>query len=192
MIPTGEVARHVPEEAWVLIFGGVTREGNRRARRAARTALAGGLSVVWFDGYEESVDSHGAGRVPLDGAEPDAPVLVVGYAARERKHPLLRMLELPDSLEKPYLKEGSSISVARRRLLSRTVLVVRGKVLRRVSLIFRGVIGWRLVRPDVQGLAVAAPDPVQILFGDDFSLTQAWHAARIWPEVPTGMELTQR
>jgi hypothetical protein len=142
-------------------------------------------------GPDERSESEG-GSPKLPTPE-QAPVLVVGYAARERRHPLLRMLELPDSLEKPYLREdparGSGLARRLRRLLSRIALAVRKKVLRRISLVFRGVIGWRMVRSDVEGLAAAAPQPVQIVFGDDSSQTQAWHAARIWPEVPTGMEL---
>lgn len=170
-----------------MIFGGVTREGNRRARRAARWAVERGISVVWFDGYEEELEGQSGKRAPLGEANGNAEVVVVGYRDIERRHALLRVLDLPDGLERPYASDSSRVVGVLLRAASRSARFVRNKVLRRISLILRGVVNWRMIRADVINLASAAP-PVRIVFGDDTSQTAAWHAARIWPEVPTGME----
>jgi hypothetical protein len=62
-------------------------------------------------------------------------------------------------------------------------------VLRRVSQILRGVLGWNLVKEDVNDLAKSAVPPRQVIYGDEFAMTQAWHAVRIWPASQAGMEV---
>lgn len=180
MVDIGGIGSLLPPDPWVLILGGVTREGNRRARRTASAALESGISVVWFDGFEESYESREGERVPLNQhrSAVGVPITIIGYAEHERGHWLNRMFNPLAGLERPLPTGG----------LSRTILT---KVLRRISLIFRGVIGWRLVKPDIEELARTAPAPIQIVFGDDFALTQAWYAARIWTRVPAAMELIE-
>jgi len=68
--------------------------------------------------------------------------------------------------------------------------VIQKKVLGRLAQIFRGRVGWNLVKDDVAVLAASAPAPTQIVYGDDHALTQGWRAARIWPDVATAMEFT--
>ena len=199
VVGPGEVGGHLPSDTWVLVFGGVSREGNRRARRAAAKALDNGFDVVWMDGYAEVFKDDGGHRVPLDTNESGA-VVIVDYSIAERAHFLNRMVQtIPDSLVAPVAAierrlHASSAHGARQITQARRGLVAmmrkfRKKLLRRISQVFRGMVGWRVVRSDVQALAVSAPPPTYIVFGDDFALTQAWHAARIWTESPVGTEL---
>ena len=202
VIGLGDIEHHPPESPWVVVFGGVTREGNRRARRAINAALEADLSVVWFDGFSERWDDRRIGdRVPIDMPVPDEAVVVVDYEEVERRHWLTRVIEgTPSALIKPLenaeervsSKRGSRVSflTSTRRLAQKFMALVYKKVLRRLFLIFRGVVGWRIVADDVRRLSGSTSAPRQIVYGDDFSLTIAWHAARLWPETPTGMELT--
>ena len=32
VIALGDITEHLPNDPWIVVFGGVTREGNRRAR----------------------------------------------------------------------------------------------------------------------------------------------------------------
>lgn len=199
VVRLGEVAEHLPSESWLLVLGGVTREGNRLARRAIRNALKADMSVLWFDGYSERSEVHDIKRLPLDVPAPDGRVLIVDYAAEERGHWLNRMVEdVPDSLLKPVVRAEdllANCSVSHptiikkvRRVLERAMALVRKKILRRLSLILRGRVGWRIVSEDLAYLSDHAHPPIQIVYGDDYALTIGWHAARLWPKTRTSME----
>lgn len=201
VIGLGDIEHHHLENPWIVVFGGVTREGNRRARRAIRAALEAGLSVVWFDGFSERWDDRRIGdRVPIDMPVPDEAVVVVDYEEVERRHWLTRVIEgAPSAVVKPLesaeervsSKRGSRVSFvsSTRRLAQKLMALVYKKVLRRLFLVFRGVVGWRIVADDVRRLSGSTSAPRQIVYGDDFALTIGWHAARLWQETPTGMEL---
>jgi len=151
-------------DTWVLIFGGVTREGNRRARRATAVALASGNDVVWFDGFEET-DPDTGNRVPLDSAVSDEGLFILGFVEREAQT-LSAKLRLGGRLR--------SSSLARKLWYA---------VLRRVGLVLRPRACWKAVRDDVRVLA-AASAPASILYCDDYSITSAWRAGRLWESTP--------
>jgi hypothetical protein len=201
VIGLGQLSENLPSDPWVLVLGGVTREGNRRSRRAIRTALRSHLAVVWFDGFGERV-APGQQRLPLDVTVPEGSVVVVDYSEVEQAHWMNRMVEVvPSAMVTPVEKmEGgltgqNRASVSRltkiRRALQRLAEVLRTKVLRRIAQIFRGIVGWNIVRDDVMLLSQMASPPVRIVYGDDFALTQGWRAARIWTEIPTSMEVPE-
>lgn len=195
------MSAHTPTTPWILVLGGITREGNRRARRACRDAIDTGLNVVWFDGFEESFDD--GSRVPIV-VDHSFSVVVVGYRDTERGHPINAMVTaVPDAIERLFVKIESGAAASRVEFLSRlgTVLrrnivpllaTIRKKLLRRFSQIFRGIVGWRIIRPALVSLVERAPSPSAVVYGDDFALTQAWRVARVWPEVPIDMELVAR
>lgn len=195
----GEVGSHLPTEPWLLVFGGVTREGNRRARRATEAALRSGMSVLWFDGFGEQMAGAETDRVPLDAPTEDGRLLVIDYTREEQNHWLYRTVrEVPGAMVVPIEKLEAKLPRQRRshlplltrlrRLLQRMVGALQKKVLGRLAQIFRGRVGWNLVKDDVAVLAASAPAPTQIVYGDDHALTQGWRAAKIWPEVATAME----
>ncbi|MCH8217318.1 MAG: hypothetical protein IH892_11170 [Planctomycetes bacterium] len=202
VVGLGEVGDHLPHQPWILVLGGTTREGNRRARRAIRTALEVNTGALWFDGYSERTSEHGVERVPLDVPVPNGRVVIVDYAAKERGHWLNRMVEgVPEALISLVVKVEDMVAVAgdgrvpvvtrMRRAFEKALAFVRKKALRRFSLMFRGRVGWRIVKEDVAFLSKNAPPPKQIIYGDDFALTLGWHAARIWPDARTSMEFEE-
>jgi hypothetical protein len=202
VIGLGQISGHLPSDPWVLVLGGVTREGNRRSRRAIRAALGKHLSVIWFDGFGERV-GPGQQRVPLEVAVPDGSVVVVDYSQVEQAHWLNRMVEaVPSAIVTPVeMVEGSlagrssgrsSWLTRVRRALQRAAMVFRVKFLRRIAQIFRGMVGWNIVRDDVERLSRIVPPPMRIVYGDDFALTQGWRAARIWTGSPTSMEMPEK
>ena len=78
----------------IVVFGGVTRAGNRRARDACRAAMSAGYDVIWFDGFEEVASYEGVPqRVPLDAEPIGQTVVVIGYAGAER-HLLINSLPI--------------------------------------------------------------------------------------------------
>ena len=198
VIGLGEVGAHLPSDPWVLVFG-VSREGNRRARRATRAALHWNMAVLWFDGFGERWEGGRTGRVDLDFPVPDGSVVVVDYSDDEKRHWLNRMVEkVPASLIGPIERaegigepsEGRVRTLTSiRRSLQRALAALQKMVVRRIAQIFRGIVSWRLVRDDVELLSSSAPPPRMIIYGDDFALTQGWWAARIWTEIPTAMEV---
>ena len=169
-IQTGEAIAEL-EDNWVIVFGGVTRPGNRRARRLTKRALRKGIAVVWFDGFEERFENSGD-RVPLDedGFDPD--LLVVGFAEAETRTLAGRLLSGQGF-------NGNS--------LGRAVWKI---FLRRLGAVLRPRAGWQTIRPDVEALARGKP-PQMILYCDDNAITSAWHAARIWASTPVGTDLPQ-
>jgi hypothetical protein len=196
VLTRGEVSAHVPQGPWMLVFGGVTREGNRRARAATDVSAGMGLPVVWFDGYREGFDGQPETRVALDMTDSNTQVLIVDYSEDEKSHWVNRMVDsIPTMLLRPLqATEGRFQSGFLRRLhsaLGRAIRAFRKSVLRRISQIFRGAVGWSLVKNDVNAIAKLVSPPVQIVYGDDFAFTQAWHAVRIWPEVEAGMRVRE-
>lgn len=204
VIGLGDIEHHLPESSWIVVFGGVTREGNRRARRAIRAALEEGLSVVWFDGFSERWDEQrSSDRVPLDVPVPDGKVVVVDYRGEEVRHWLTRLVEgVPSTVVKPLEaaedraaaadRSPVPILTALRRLVQKALQFFYRKVLRRFFLIFRGVVGWWIVRDDVVALTKSSAGPRHIIYGDDFALTIGWHSARLWVDTPTSMGLDER
>lgn len=146
---------------WVLIFGGVTRQGNRRARRTASLSLASGHDVVWVDGFEETYPDSGE-RVPLEETEGTATLVVVGTVAAEN-------LTLAGKM-----RTGSRLT---RNPLTRTLWKV---LFRRLGTLLRARASWTVVRADIRSLATRDA-PARIFYADDYAITSAWYAGRIWP-----------
>ena len=195
----GELGQHMPMGSWILIFGGATREGNRRARRAIRNAVDGDTSVLWFDGFGERGEGRESGRVPLDVSVPDDRVVVIDYSVEERGHWLNRMVDtVPDVLLKPVVKaenltrdtrgKQTPVLTRMRRALERILALIKKKILKKIAVIFGGRVGWKMVRGDVIHLSEHASAPSHIIFGDDNAMTLAWYAARLWPNAKTAME----
>jgi hypothetical protein len=157
---------------WVLIFGGVTRPGNRRARGSATRALASGLDVVWFDGFEETYPDT-TERVPLDDPDPSARLVIVGFASTEE-----------DTLA-GRLRTGD---VFRKNPVTRWLWA---HFLRRMGSLLRARACWTSVR-NLVGQLVDNPPPSAIVFGDDYSITSAWYAGRIWPATRIVHDLRER
>lgn len=195
-----DISELMPTEPWIVVFGGVTREGNRRARRAIKAALESELSVVWFDGFSEGWgQGQSPDRVLLDVPVPEGSVIVIDYETEERGHWFTRIVEgVPSAAVRPLERAEDRIAAPgttrvpvltpMRRLVQKVVELLHRKVLRRFFLVFRGVVGWRIVRDGVKLLSTSSSPPRQIIYGDDFSLTIGWHAARLWPDVRTSTE----
>lgn len=170
LTPLGSLEPNLIRRPWIVIFGGVTRTGNRRARRAANRALTWGLDVLWFDGYEES-DSMTGARVRLK-ARPsnDAKLIVVGFKQRESSTFAARLRD------KSNARDGSRVNK-----------VWRG-IAGRFGRLFRARTCWSIVRADVRSLSEVA-DPSFIVYVDDHTLTSAWYAGRIWRSSPICSDL---
>lgn len=160
LTPLGTLAPQLISRPWVVIFGGVTRTGNRRARRAAGRALEWGLDVVWFDGFEETDPKTGA-RVRVK-AHPSnsAQMIVVGFRRQESSTLAARLRNdetNPDALWRRFVG--------------------------RFGRLFRARTCWSVVRDDVRRLS-GVTDPTFIVYVDDHTLTSAWYAGRIWRSSP--------
>lgn len=156
----GEVQPLSLGEQWVLVFGGVSRAGRRRARRSVLSALESGIDVVWFDGCDEEDDE------PFPSGDVnhfDVELQRIDFAAEEARSVAGR-LRTGDSLRSGRL--GG--------LLWRVGL-------RRVGNLLRARSAWSVVRPDVECLRGANTDPRLIVCCDDHAITSAWHAAKLWP-----------
>jgi len=198
VIALGDITEHLPSDPWIVVFGGVTRDGNRRARRAINAALQSDASVVWFDGFSERWgDREASGRVPIDPLVPDGKVVVVEYQRQERQHWMVRLLggvplEMAESRVATPGKSRVPVLTPLRRLTQRTLRLVHRKVLRRLFLVFRGMVGWKVVRNEVLALSMSTSAPRRIVYADDFALTIGWHSARLWPETPTSMDMAEK
>ena len=159
-------------ESWVVVFGGVTRPGNRRARRFVVKALKKGFDVVWFDGFEERYQDSGV-RVPLDETEFDATLAIVGYEEAESKTFGGR------------LRSGDGL---RKNPLTRAIWKV---ILRRLGTILRPRAGWSAVRTGIESLAKGAA-PQLIIYCDEYAITSAWYAGRLWKSVLISMDFPQK
>ena len=160
-----------PDVPWVLVLGGCTRLGNRRARRNVKGALELGCRVVWFDGFEEEIGGHG---VPVGGVESGGELRVVGLRAAEE---LATSRTLRARIAR-WLSTGSP--GPRRHTLARWS--------RRSVQIGRSRRFCRLQLPVVDQ-AVTSALPAAIVYCDDVALTTAWRLSRRWPHVWVGSEL---
>lgn len=161
----GQLEPGVVSNPWIIVFGGVTRKGNRRARRAASRALSMGMDVVWFDGYEES-DPRTGYRLPLDiGTTTDASAVVVGFKHEESVTLAGR------------LRVGGR---ARHNGMTRWLWT---RSARRMGNLMRARSCWSVIRADVLRLKHLS-EPTFIVFADDHTLTSAWYAGRVWKSAP--------
>lgn len=155
-------ARQVGER-WILVLGGVTRQGNRTARRTSAQALEAGIDVVWFDGFAERYPNSDE-RVPLDVEAPIGRLIVVEFHEAEAR-------SLPGRVRANKKMQANVVT----RLIWRFVL-------RRLGSILRPRACWHVIRPDVESLFAGSAPPETIVYSDDTSITSAWHAARLWPD----------
>ena len=170
LAPLGSLEPNLIRRPWIVIFGGVTRVGNRRARRAATRALSWGLDVLWFDGYEET-DSVTGARVRLKTRPTnEAKLIVVGFKQRESSTFAARLRDTS--------KSGGG---------SRVKKVWRG-IAGRFGRLYRARTCWSIVRPDLRSLSQVG-DPSFIVYVDDHTLTSAWYAGRIWRSSPICSDL---
>jgi hypothetical protein len=149
---------------WVIVFGGVSRQGNRRSRRTAASALRAGLDVVWFDGFEETYTGSEE-RVALDGPEGAAHLVVVGIQAAENLTFAGRLRTGGPFLRNPITKALWKV------------------LFRRLGTLLRARACWKVVRDDVHALA-DLDDPAMLFYGDDYAITSAWYAGKIWTRPP--------
>lgn len=162
--PAGRLDVSAVGDRWLLLLGGVTRQGNRRARRIASSALQSGLDVVWFDGFEET-DEGSSMRVPLDVVEPGGSLVIVGFENAERRT-LSGRLRLGGSL--------------RANPLGRWIWKL---LFRRIGSMTRPRACWAVVRSDIRALARHGI-PEAIVYGDDYAITSAWYAGQLWRSAP--------
>lgn len=200
-----ELSDPVPQlldDSWILIFGGVSRLGNRRARRFTTGALEARKHVVWIDGFEEEHDRPEGGRVPLEIGSGGCSVFVLRYRSQERG---LWVNRLATAIPRAIFAPGSKIAeilgrskhekVAHfgrriRRVTRRVGTAARSRFLARFASAFRGRGGYAILKPKLQEMAQLSR-PSEIVFCDDFALTAAWHAARQWPDVRVSSELSE-
>jgi hypothetical protein len=188
LFPLAELIPENISAPWVLVIGGVSRDGNRRARRAAREAASDGLNVLWLDGYEETYPGEENTRVPIEGLDGPGSVIVAGFRLQERSGLLNRLsFGSPKAGATDYETDdgaewGSSSSQIRRAITG-----VRKALFRKINQVFRGYLLWRLLRPTLAHLHDSLPQPRSIVYCDDYTIPAGWHAARIW-DVPIGME----
>lgn len=187
-ISFGHLDPEVINDPWVLVLGGISRAGNRRARRAARAAVRTGYHVLWFDGFEE-VDPHHPDR-RLEVLEPTGPdqVTVLGYKIVER-HQLLNRLafgKLPET-ETGAIANGGDKKRWIGLMIFRLALRIRKRIIRKIYKAVRGYLNWRKLRPEILKLR-SLPNPAFIVYCDEYATPSAWHATRIWDKVPADME----
>lgn len=155
-------------ERWVLVLGGVTRAGSRRAQRVAAAAVDSGNDVVWFDGLSDE-DSDRDQQTPVGQGSPMT-LLVVDFHEVEASSWAAR-------LRSPSRFQANGAT----RLLWRVAL-------RRVGSVLRPRACWTAIKSDIKRLSNASA-PAAIVFCDDYSITSAWYSGKIWPDAPLTMEL---
>lgn len=151
---------------WVLILGGVTRTGHRRAQRVTELAGNSGLDVVWFDGL---VDDESPLETVPDETGSTTTVVVVTFGEELRRTMSGRM------------RSGDGL---RQNALGRQVW----RVLRKVGGLLQPRACWRVIEKDVRELANLTP-PAGIVYTDDQAITSAWYASRIWRSAPVATDL---
>jgi len=178
-------------EPWVLVLGGISRDGNRRARRAAREAASHGLNVLWLDGYEETYPGENSQRVPIEGLDGPGVVVVAGFRQRERGSLLNRLSygsPKANHLDSETDDEAGWDPPSTR--IGRAVARIRTSLFRKINQVFRGYLLWRLLRPILARLHDSSPQPASIVYCDDYTIPAGWHAARIW-DIPISMEFQE-
>lgn len=151
-------------DPWLLVLGGVTRQGNRRARRAVSTALDSGLDVVWFDGHDQT-DGGTMQRAPVEPQSPGGRLVIVDFHEAEAR-------TMSSRLRLGHTLRANTV----RRWIWRHFL-------RRIGSLLRPRACWTTIRPDIRVLS-RHTTPDSIVYGDDFAITSAWYTARIWETVP--------
>lgn len=179
-----ELSDHV-----AVIFGGITRSGDRRARRNVRAAVEDGCDVIWFDGWEGREDSpDGSRRQPLDSAL-DGTVVIIGYREMERNLVVNRLPQMNRRIDKGVksLPIGNSRPVRRALALFDSAFTSSVRPwLKFVSSVFRGWFAWRRLSAVVAEVARRQPVVLSLVYVDDYSLPLAWNAAHHWPDCRTG------
>lgn len=108
---------------------------------------------------------------------------VVLFTAFPLDFPTERPASSPDLSVVDYSEEEKSTITARLATFSPASRSAWSRIVRGIGKLMRGYAGWNLISPSVRQLR-AGPDPCAILFCDDFAIVPAWHAARVWPNVP--------
>lgn len=179
-------------ESYVLVIGGVSRQGNRRARRFIKELALENRNIVWLDGFEEVFPDSAETRVPI-GELPGGTLTTLGYRNEESSFLPNRLARWIPSLVYGFgsriatwlgnsSRDGLAHMGRRIRRVSRRVGNAVHKPLDKLASASRGYAGYRVLRPRMQMLRDSPP--VLVLYCDDFALTTAWHAARLWPDVP--------
>lgn len=182
IVDLGDLKREVPTVPWILILGGLSRAGNRRARRVVAGVVGRGAVPVWIDGFDERREEDGE-RVVIDGLADDARVLVVPCAEQERS-----LSEHGFTMRCSRWVGGTYSALERRRVATPVVRRGRGaaKLLER-SLARAGGVGrgrrlWHLLRPELDSIDLDQR-PTAVVYCDDYALTSAWYLSRRWPDV---------
>lgn len=163
-----------PNVPWVLLLGGCTRPGNRRARRTVGKAIELGLQVIWIDGFEEEVEGQ---SVPVEGIATDAGLIIVGVREAE----VAATHQTTRAKVARLLPNGSSNAGVQRisRFLRRSLQIGRSRRFH------------RLQQAVINQITTSTP-PAAVVYCDDTAITTAWHLSRRWPQVVVDSELKIR
>lgn len=149
---------------WILLLGGVTRSGHRRAQRVLEEALRSGLDVVWFHGLTET-EPHA-----VDVSDSTSGLTIIGFGEQLR------------ATVSGRLRSGDGL---RTNAIGRQLW--RG--LRKIGGLLQPRACWRVIEEDIRRLAEKTP-PTSIVYTDDQAITSAWYASRIWPGAPVATDLS--
>ena len=163
---------------WILLLGGTTRVGNRRARRLVVELTKLGASVMWVDGFVETVPGA-QGRVPIDGVPLGHKVEILEVKSEFVAASRHSLSALTEPLLVRLAKTGSRASSLARRFATFT---------RRLENLGRGRRFWSVVRRNLDEVGLGEP-PTAVLYCDDSALLAAWHLARRWPSSAVGSSL---
>lgn len=163
-----------PEAAWLLVLGGATTAGRRRALDVVHLDLMPGAEVWWLDGADLPLDVDDIGEPNgIIGGGSDRTLLVwacgsdLGKAIADRR--LVRFgsgLGTSEALE-PLRRIGHQVA----------------QLAKRAGGLARGREYHQLVDQMLTAVAVSRP-PSAVIHCDDVAVAAAWHLARRWPAVP--------
>lgn len=153
------------DDSWVLVLGGVTSLGHRRALRIVPRIATSDAKVIWLDGFQPRNSEASLS----DAVELPSHVSVIAS-------PRSKMAKVSE-----WLAQGGS------RLNRPLFRRLWRKSLRRFGSALRPRASWQNIRTEVRQMATL-PSPDAIVFCDDLALTSAWHCARIWPDTPVGSD----
>ena len=172
----------------VVVVGGPSPAGNRRARQLVVRAAETGRRVVWIDACgEHRVDGDGDGGLAevMSGAGLTSGAGVIEWVSAADA--------LDERLQRGRLWRAAGrvgawrdAKLVRRRGRLRGMFAGVASTLRRFARLGRGVGLWRSV--DAQLDAAAGP-PAAIVHTDEVSVTTAWHLARRYRDVPAGDDI---